>query len=202
MRQGTGSSGYDFGISIADGGNTSSGVSALYHGGTGWAGANSVDRIFNATSAGGAWADGFFAANTGGTWAGGNSAGVGFKGSHSAGGVVALFNQTGIGMNAPVVWASGAQANVGIYQGVIGNNGQAAFKAQNGAGWSGYSLDCGGIPINMASTYIKATEFFGDFTPTPDAGHVFIYMRWAGGAPRLVVKLPSGVEWFADMFRP
>ena len=150
MRQGTGVSGYDYGIAIADGGNTSSGVSALYHGGTGWPGTTSVDRIFNALSLGGAYADGFYAVNEGGTWADGNSSGVSFKGSHSAGGVVGLFNQTGGGLGAPVVWASSAVANANIYQAKVGNSGQTAFKVDNNAGHTDITaLDTNGTRIRL-----------------------------------------------------
>lgn len=134
MREGTGVAGYDFGIAITDGGNTSSGVSALYTGASDIAGVSAIDRIYNAYSGSGAWSDGFFATNTGGTWAGGSSAGVSFKGQHNAGGVVALFNQAGAGLGAPVVYATSVQANVGIYQATLGAGGQIPFRVDNSIG--------------------------------------------------------------------
>lgn len=173
MRQSSGVAGeYDYGLYIDDGGNTSSGVSALYHGQSNQG--NAVDRIFNAITYGSAKSDGFFATMASGIWNGGDSSGVGFKGAHAGGGVVALFNQTGSGLNAPTVWASSVQWNVGIYEAKIGGSGQTAFKVDNTLGGTpmtalqaagGYIDDVG--PIRMRSQ--------GAPPANPGGGYIYIY---------------------------
>ncbi len=181
---------WNYAIHVRDGGNNLTSASALYHGQSKVVGNDSIDRIFDAYTGSGSYSDGFYAELAGGTWDSGapfDSKGAAFKGKHSAGGAVAVFNQNGSSISgAPVVWASTDQGVRSIYMaaGATGANAQTAFRAlPNGATNNGglygeqfLALDAGNALIGYAKGLTLKDTSDSD-VPTPPSGYYILYMN-------------------------
>jgi hypothetical protein len=203
-----GDGGWPYGVRVVDGGNTEAGVTALYRGSSGIAGASAVDRLFSAYGWNGSYADGFYAEMAASpTWDNFNTSGVAFKGIHNAGGPVALFNQLGGGADAPVVWMTSGNTNRSIAIAEMGANGQQGFRViRNGYGDSAeqplIALNTDGGDIFMGEGLVRFTvKSSAASISAADAGQAKMYIKDNGGQPYIVIKYPSGPEhWFQRAF--
>ena len=153
----SGATAWRHGISVRDGGNKLDNVSALFHGESDvvWP-KEPVDRIFDARTTNDVYSDGYYAEM--GDFAGWNNfdtRGVPFKGTHLAGGPVAMFNQQNGGADAPALWVSSDNDNRSIIISEMGRNGQVAFRVIDN-GYVGYALWTDGQKIDMGDGRIES----------------------------------------------
>ena len=182
------SSAWDFGIRIVDGGNSEAGVSALYRGVSGVVGVNSVDRIFSAATASGSRSDGFHAVmaayDNGDDF---DAAGACFKGLHSDGGPVALFNQNGSTGPAPVVWMGSNKVGSRLIFGEIGATSQTGIFINNPSGYTDFvALSAG----NGGIENVRYQRFINLATATAGAGDVGVPA--ASGTNEFIVYARQG----------
>lgn len=205
----SGQGSWRYGVRVADGGNSLANVSSLYHGESAVAGAAAVDRIYNAQTSNGSYADGFYGEMHSYSGSDFNTSGVPFKGKHLTGGSVAVLNQSvdaGDVGTAPAVWIGSSAPNRSIVKVQTGATGQVGFHLDNPNAYSNFlALVTGNGDVSHGSGRGRFTvKGSTDTVGTPPSGEAYVYVKMVYVSrdnineyrPCLCIKRDNGTEYY------